>query len=74
MGVLRGVAHAGVPDNITAIITALSLKPTQLRIGHFISRSPELQEKQDPALRSPELILSKSSSIVFLNGSWAPRR
>lgn len=47
MGVLRGVAHAGVPDNIAAIIAALSLKPTQLRIGHFISRSPEFQDKQD---------------------------
>jgi septum site-determining protein MinC len=47
MGTLRGVAHAGVPDNVAAIIAALSLKPTQLRIGHFISRSPEFQDKHD---------------------------
>jgi septum site-determining protein MinC len=61
MGVLRGVAHAGVPDNSTAIITALSLRPTQLRIGHFISRSPELQEKQDSG---PEIARVDAEQIV----------
>ena len=61
MGVLRGVAHAGVPDNSTAIITALSLKPTQLRIGHFISRSPEFQEKHDAG---PEIARVDAEQIV----------
>jgi septum site-determining protein MinC len=61
MGVLRGVAHAGVPDNIAAIIAALSLKPTQLRIGHFISRSPEFQEKQDSG---PEIARVDAEQIV----------
>lgn len=61
MGVLRGVAHAGVPDNIAAIIAALSLKPTQLRIGHFISRSPEFQEKQDSG---PEIARVDVDQIV----------
>jgi septum site-determining protein MinC len=61
MGVLRGVAHAGVPDNIAAIIAALSLKPTQLRIGHFISRSPEFQEKQDSG---PEIARVDIEQIV----------
>ena len=61
MGVLRGVAHAGVPDNSTAIITALSLRPTQLRIGHFISRSPELQEKHDSG---PEIARVDAEQIV----------
>jgi septum site-determining protein MinC len=61
MGVLRGVAHAGVPDNIAAIITALSLKPTQLRIGHFISRSPEFQEKHDSG---PEIARVDAEQIV----------
>ena len=61
MGVLRGVAHAGVPDNIAAIIAALSLKPTQLRIGHFISRSPEFQEKQDSG---PEIARVDTEQIV----------
>jgi septum site-determining protein MinC len=61
MGVLRGVAHAGVPDNIAAIIAALSLKPTQLRIGHFISRSPEFQEKHDSG---PEIARVDTEQIV----------
>jgi septum site-determining protein MinC len=61
MGVLRGVAHAGVPDNIAAIIAALSLKPTQLRIGHFISRSPEFQEKHDSG---PEIARVDVEQIV----------
>jgi septum site-determining protein MinC len=61
MGVLRGVAHAGVPDNIAAIIAALSLKPTQLRIGHFISRSPEFQEKHDSG---PEIARVDAEQIV----------
>ena len=66
MGVLRGVAHAGVPDDIAAIIAALSLKPTQLRIGHFISRSPEFQDKHDSGPEIAEWIQSRSSSTVFL--------
>jgi septum site-determining protein MinC len=62
MGVLRGVAHAGVPDNIAAIIAALSLKPTQLRIGHFISRSPEFQEKHETG---PEIARVDTEQIVI---------
>jgi septum site-determining protein MinC len=61
MGVLRGVAHAGVPDNMAAIIAAISLKPTQLRIGHFISRSPEFQEKHDSG---PEIARVDAEQIV----------
>jgi septum site-determining protein MinC len=62
MGVLRGVAHAGVSDNSAAIIAALSLKPTQLRIGHFISRSPEFQEKHDSG---PEIARVDAEQIVI---------
>jgi septum site-determining protein MinC len=62
MGVLRGVAHAGVPDNSAAVIAALSLKPTQLRIGHFISRSPEFQEKHDTG---PEIARVDTEQIVI---------
>jgi len=62
MGTLRGVAHAGVPDNIDAIIAALRLQPTQLRIGHFISRSPEFQDKHDSG---PELAKVAGQQIVI---------
>jgi septum site-determining protein MinC len=61
VGVLRGVAHAGVPDNMAAIIAAISLKPTQLRIGPFISRSPEFQEKHDSG---PEIARVDADQIV----------
>jgi septum site-determining protein MinC len=61
MGVLRGVAHAGVPDNAAAIIAAISLKPTQLRIGRFISRSPEFQDKHDSG---PEIARVDAEQIV----------
>ncbi|MEW6228235.1 MAG: septum site-determining protein MinC, partial [Bacillota bacterium] len=35
VGALRGVAHAGTPDNKRAIVVALRLTPTQLRIADF---------------------------------------
>ncbi|SDK40748.1 septum site-determining protein MinC [Sediminibacillus albus] len=41
MGNLRGVAHAGFPNNREAIIAAAYMKPTQLRIADYISRSPD---------------------------------
>lgn len=43
MGSLRGVAHAGVYGNQEAIIAAAYMKPTQLRIAEFISRSPDYE-------------------------------
>ncbi len=61
IGILRGLAHAGVSDNVEAIIVALSLQPTQLRIGHFISRSPEFQEKHHSG---PEIAKVDGQQIV----------
>ncbi|QTM99955.1 septum site-determining protein MinC [Sediminibacillus dalangtanensis] len=43
MGNLRGVAHAGVPNNREAVIAAAYMKPTQLRIADYISRSPDYE-------------------------------
>lgn len=42
MGALKGIAHAGVNGNSEAIISASVMKPTQLRIDHAISRSPDM--------------------------------
>ncbi|MBI3327138.1 MAG: septum site-determining protein MinC [Nitrospinae bacterium] len=61
IGTLRGVAHAGVPDMVEAVIAALSLQPTQLRIAHFISRSPEFQDKHDSG---PEIAKIDGQQIV----------
>jgi septum site-determining protein MinC len=41
MGTLRGVAHAGCTGDESAIIAAVSLQPSQLRIGRVISRAPD---------------------------------
>ena len=40
-GKLRGMVHAGAMGDDNAIICALSLAPTQLRIGNHIARPPE---------------------------------
>lgn len=45
-GKLRGVVHAGAAGNEEAIIGALALAPTQLRIGSHIARAPD--EKRTP--------------------------
>jgi septum site-determining protein MinC len=41
MGILKGIAHAGCNGNEEAVIAASSLKPSQLRIGEHINRSPD---------------------------------
>ena len=41
MGTLRGIVHAGIKGDETAIVIALRLRPQQLRIGRFFARSPE---------------------------------
>lgn len=40
-GRLRGVVHAGASGNENALVGALSLMPTQLRIGAQIARAPD---------------------------------
>ncbi|NLU50607.1 MAG: septum site-determining protein MinC [Syntrophomonadaceae bacterium] len=41
MGALRGMAHAGAEGDSTAVVAALKLCPTQLRIANHITRSPD---------------------------------
>lgn len=41
LGILRGMVHAGVPNNNDAFVFALNFQPTQLRIGEIIARSPD---------------------------------
>jgi septum site-determining protein MinC len=40
-GRLRGMVHAGALGDVSALICALELRPTQLRIGKLIARTPE---------------------------------
>jgi len=39
-GRLRGTVHAGASGDDRAVVCALALAPTQLRIGRYIARSP----------------------------------
>jgi septum site-determining protein MinC len=41
MGSLRGMAHAGIEGDESAIIAASHMRPTQLRIAGIISRPPD---------------------------------
>jgi septum site-determining protein MinC len=47
-GRLRGLVHAGALGDANALICALELRPTQLRIGNLIARTPEETERRTP--------------------------
>ncbi len=49
MGALRGVVHAGAAGDPDAVVTALRLKPMQLRIADQITRAP------DEAMEEPDV-------------------
>lgn len=61
-GTLRGVAHAGMPDNPSAIIIALNLQPTQLRIANFIGRAPDWDTRREPI---PEMAKIVNDQILI---------
>ena len=49
-GHLRGVVHAGAEGNENAIVCALDLSPTQLRIAGQIAISPQRKGKSHPEM------------------------
>ncbi|MBV8774190.1 MAG: septum site-determining protein MinC [Deltaproteobacteria bacterium] len=66
-GVLRGMVHAGYPDNEQALVCSLALAPVQLRIAHLLSRPPEGFEVQP----RPEVAAIRNDQIVveaWING------
>jgi len=60
-GKLRGTVHAGALGNDSSVVCALSLFPTQLRIGTHIARSPELRP---PKTKSPEMASVQNGEII----------
>src|SRR5512143_772959 len=66
-GKLRGTVHAGAMGNEKAIVCALDLQPTQLRIAQHIARSPE-DRRRKPA---PEVARVRDGKIVA--ESWEIR-
>jgi septum site-determining protein MinC len=66
-GVLRGMVHAGYPNNENAIVCSLLLAPVQLRIANLLSRPPDGFQVQ----ARPEFATIKNGQIVveaWLNG------
>lgn len=62
LGKLRGVVHAGAAGQSDSQIIALKLQPTQLRIGHIISRSPDELNDVEPSI--PERAYVKDGVII----------
>jgi len=65
-GRLRGMVHAGAEGNVNAIVCALDLMPTQLRIANQISMSPKERKK---AL--PEIVRLLNGEVVA--EPWNPK-
>ncbi|MBN1815213.1 MAG: septum site-determining protein MinC [Anaerolineae bacterium] len=59
-GRVRGVVHAGALGNEEAVICALDLAPTQLRIAGYIARSPE-DKRRKPV---PEMASVSDGQII----------
>ncbi|WBW95862.1 septum site-determining protein MinC [Oceanirhabdus sp. W0125-5] len=61
MGSLKGVVHAGCNGNHSAIIAAFNMQPALVRIGEYISRSPEEEFKPN----YPEVVKVKNGQIII---------
>jgi septum site-determining protein MinC len=59
-GKLRGNVHAGAMGNETAVVCALDLAPTQLRIAQYFARSPEGRRRKP----TPEVARVRDGKIV----------
>lgn len=63
IGALRGIVHAGSDGNKEALVVALSLNPTQLRIADVITRSPD--EIGTKGLPIPEMAFVKDDMVYI---------
>lgn len=59
-GRLRGIVHAGADGDETAVVCALDMNPTQLRIASYITTSPP-EKRRKP---SPETASVRKGQIV----------
>ena len=60
-GALRGTVHAGVDGSSEAMICALKLQPTQIRVGALVARPPDDKEYEVDA---PQCAYVAGSNIV----------
>ena len=68
-GAIRGTVHAGIDGDPGAIICALRLMPTQLRIGRIFARPPD---EQGARAEGPMLARIQDGEIVV--ESWRADR
>jgi septum site-determining protein MinC len=66
-GRLRGLVHAGALGDTAAMVCALDLRPTQLRIANLIARTP------DEATRNPPEIARIEQDYIVVE-SWETYR
>lgn len=66
-GHLRGMVHAGAEGNETALVCALDLSPTQLRIAGRIATTPQKRAKTQP-----EMAVLQNGQVVAL--AWEGKR
>lgn len=64
-GKLRGLVHAGATGDNEAIVCALHLEPTQLRIGNAIVRMPERRRRKS----GPEMASVRDGKIEIVEWS-----
>ena len=68
-GRLLGIAHAGSKGNSDATISALQIKPVQLRIANKIARGPEEELQiglaEQAKIESGKIVISPLDSIYF---------
>ena len=62
LGTLRGMVHAGSRGDETCFISALVLKPTQLRIGKVITYIPSVNAREDV---SPECAYIQDGQVFI---------
>lgn len=66
-GRLRGVVHAGAGGNEEAVICALDLSPTQLRIAGQIATTPQRRGKSQP-----EMVQITNGQVTAV--AWNPKK
>ncbi len=64
-GTLRGMVHAGYPDNTAAVVIALNLTPLQLRIGPVIARAED-NPKRSRRVQQPEMAYITEEHIMII--------
>lgn len=63
LGALKGMAHAGAAGDISCHVTALTLRPTQLRIANLITYVPEPQKGKKPEQQKPSIAYVKDGRV-----------